>query len=420
MESSAVARDTPAVMTIDQSPSFAPSPTTGHSLARLVEATAGRGGSRRAAGAPEATYRQFVEALGVALYITDAAGRITYFNEAAVDLWGRRPQIGEEWCGSWHLFWPDGRPMAHDECPMAIALKENRPVRGTEAVAERPDGSRVHFQPYPTPLRDAAGRLVGGVNVLVDVTDRRRAEADLRTAEMDLAASNAAKDEFLGMVSHELRTPVTTIFGNAQVLLGRSQRLPDTERGMVSDIAEDADRLSDIVENLLLLSRLQSGARMELEPVLLDRAVECHVAAFARRHPDRELAVTASSTRHLVVDADATYLALLLQNLMTNAIKYSDAPAPIDVVIRADTVEAQVLVLDRGLGIDGIATDTLFAPFYRSKEAQSTAPGLGLGLPVCQRIVVAMGGRVWAHPREGGGSEFGFAIPLSDGSDLTD
>lgn len=407
-------------MTLDQSPSFAPSPTTGHSLARLVEAMAGRSGSRRAPGAPEATYRQFVEALGVALYTTDAAGRITYFNEAAVALWGRRPQIGEEWCGSWRLFWPDGRPMAHGDCPMAIALKENRPVRGTEAMAERPDGSRVRFQPYPTPLLDADGRLVGGVNVLVDVTDQRRAEADLRAAELDLAASNAAKDDFLGMVSHELRTPITTIFGNAQVLLARSQRLPDTEREMVSDIAEDADRLSDIVENLLLLSRLQSGARVDLEPVLLDRAVECHVAAFARRHPDRELTVTASSMLNLVVDADTTYLTLLLQNLLTNAIKYSAAAAPIDVDIQANAVEAQVRVLDRGLGIDGIAQDALFAPFYRSAEARNTAPGLGLGLAVCQRIVVAMDGRIWAHPREGGGSEFGFRIPLSDGSDLTD
>ena len=372
---------------------------------------AAQGASRRTVGTPEAPYRQFVEALGVALYTTDAAGRITYFNEAAVELWGRRPQIGEEWCGSWRLFWPDGRPMAHGECPMAIALIENRPVRGAEAVAERPDGSRVHFQPYPTPLRDADGRLVGGVNVLVDVTDRRRAEADLRTAELDLAASNAVKDDFLGLVSHELRTPLTTIYGNAQVLLSRAPQLPPTERGMVSDIAEDADRLSDIVENLLLLSRLQSGARIDLEPL---------VTAFTRRHPGRAVTFSASSAPQPVVDADSTYLTLLMENLLTNANKYSDVAAPVDVVVQADTVEAKVLVLDRGLGIDGIEPDSLFAPFFRSAEARTTAPGLGLGLPVCRRIVEAMGGRVWAHPREGGGSEFGFAIPLSDGSDLTD
>ena len=77
------------------------------------------------------SYRQFLEALGVAVYTTDAAGRITFFNEAAADLWGRRPEIGEEWCGSWKLYWPDGRPMAHEDCPMAIALKEGAPSVAT-------------------------------------------------------------------------------------------------------------------------------------------------------------------------------------------------------------------------------------------------------------------------------------------------
>ena len=74
--------------------------------------------------------RSFLNALGVAVYTTDADGRITFFNEAAARLWGRRPELGEEWCGSLRLFWPDGRPMRHDECPMAIALREDRAVRG--------------------------------------------------------------------------------------------------------------------------------------------------------------------------------------------------------------------------------------------------------------------------------------------------
>lgn len=121
--------------------------------------------------------RELLEALPAAVYTIDAAGRITFFNQTAADLWGCRPQLGKsEWCGSWRLYWPDDRPMRHDECPMAVALKEGRPIRGAEAVAERPDGTRVPFLAYPTPLWDRSGALTGAVNTLIDITELKRSE----------------------------------------------------------------------------------------------------------------------------------------------------------------------------------------------------------------------------------------------------
>ena len=118
-----------------------------------------------------------LDALPAAIYTTDAAGRITSFNQAAVEFSGRTPEIGsDQWCVTWRLYWPDGRPMGHGECPMAIALKEDRPIRGGEAIAERPDGTRVPFMAYPTPLHDASGRLVGAVNMLVDLTAAKEVE----------------------------------------------------------------------------------------------------------------------------------------------------------------------------------------------------------------------------------------------------
>lgn len=121
--------------------------------------------------------RDLLEGLPAAVYTTDATGRITFFNKAAVEMAGRTPQPGDKWCVTWRLFNPDGTPLPHDECPMAIALKENRPVRGAEAIAERPDGSRVPFIPYPTPVRDAQGKLIGAINMLVDITERKQAES---------------------------------------------------------------------------------------------------------------------------------------------------------------------------------------------------------------------------------------------------
>jgi PAS domain S-box-containing protein len=126
-------------------------------------------------------FRQLLEALPTAVYTTDAQGRLTFYNRAAVELSGHCPEVGTtHWCVSWRLYWPDGSPMSHDECPMAVALKEDRPVRGVEAIAERPDGTRVHFMPFPTPLHDASGALIGAVNMLVDITQRKQAEAEQR------------------------------------------------------------------------------------------------------------------------------------------------------------------------------------------------------------------------------------------------
>jgi PAS domain S-box-containing protein len=124
---------------------------------------------------------ELLASLPVAIYTTDAAGRVTFFNEAAADLAGKQPVLGvDRWCVAWPLYWPDGSPMAHDESPMAIALREGRPVRGREAVVERPDGERVAVLPHPTPVFDAAGRLAGAVNMLVDITDRKQGEHALR------------------------------------------------------------------------------------------------------------------------------------------------------------------------------------------------------------------------------------------------
>lgn len=125
--------------------------------------------------------RNLLEALPAAVYTTDAEGRITFYNRAAVELSGRTPQLGDLWCVTWKLFNTDGTYLPHDQCPMAVALKENRPIRGVEAIAERPDGTRVPFAPYPTPLHDADGNLIGAINMLMDISERKQAQERQKT-----------------------------------------------------------------------------------------------------------------------------------------------------------------------------------------------------------------------------------------------
>ena len=125
--------------------------------------------------------RDLLDALPAAVYTTDANGRIDFFNRACIDMAGRIPRIGDEWCVTWRLRTADGAPLPHNQCPMAMTLKEDRPVRGVEAIAERPDGTLVPFMPYPTPLHDRDGKLIGAINMLVDISERKQAERGKKT-----------------------------------------------------------------------------------------------------------------------------------------------------------------------------------------------------------------------------------------------
>lgn len=126
----------------------------------------------------EAELHKVLATLSAPIYTTDGDGWITFYNRACVDFAGRTPTLGEDrWCVTWKLFWEDGTFLPHEDCPMAVAIKERRTVRGAVALAERPDGTRVMFTPYPTPLIDEHGEVSGAVNILIDVTDRRQAGA---------------------------------------------------------------------------------------------------------------------------------------------------------------------------------------------------------------------------------------------------
>jgi PAS domain S-box-containing protein len=237
----------------------------------------------------ELWYRDLLNALPAAIYTTDAEGRITFYNEAAVAFAGRRPELGELWCVTWRLFNLDGTPLPHDECPMAVALKEGRAVRGAEAIAERPDGSRVVFTPYPTPLRGPDGALIGAVNMLVDITERKLAEErqQLLTHEVNHRANN-----LLSVVQSIVRlTRSDDVDGLREAIDGRIQAL--------------ARAHSLLAKTRWLGADLQRLVCDELAPYMGEDARAWVSGAVLPLRP-----------------AAAQSLALIIHELVTNAVKY--------------------------------------------------------------------------------------------------
>jgi signal transduction histidine kinase len=231
--------------------------------------------------------------------------------------------------------------------------------------------------------------------------------------ELELRRANDAKDEFLGMMSHELRTPLTIINGGARVLRARSAELDAESRdSILNDIESESDRLFRMVENLLSLAHLQFAEGFEVEPVQVARLTEKVVAAFRARRPERTVSLEVEAGAETFA-AQPVYLEQVVRNLLSNADKYSPKGAAIEISLRrAGEGVGELVVRDRGVGIDPEEAELIFERFYRSERTSRLVGGSGVGLALCKRLIEAMSGQIWARPREGGGLEVGFSLPL--------
>lgn len=200
----------------------------------------------------ELRVQELLNALPAAIYMTDQRGRITFYNEAATKLWGTRPTLGaSEWCGSWRMFWPDGSPLPHDECPMAIALKEQRSINGMEAVAERPDGTRVPFLAFPSPLRNSSGVLVGAINMLVDISERKHGE------EIGQRLASIVESSDDAIISKDLNGIITSWNKAAEKLFGYAAE-EIIGKPVLTLIPPEREN-----EEVLILDRIRRGDRVE-------------------------------------------------------------------------------------------------------------------------------------------------------------
>ena len=341
-----------------------------------------------------AQLRAVIESIGDAVVVCDALGVVLLSNPAAQALLGERLDDGLR--GILGAFeWPAEEGTEHE----AEHLPSGEGIELRLAAGDDVPDRWMELSAFPVMTDDVNVSAGGGTVLLLrDVTVARNARN--------------VREAFLGVLSHELRTPVTTIYGGAEVLSRNSGTLSDEQRRDVyEDIRAEADRLYRLVENLLVLSRVErQGLTVETEPVLLQRLAPRVANAESSRWPAAQWVIQMEQGLPPVA-AEETYIEQILRNLLGNAAKYGgDGPVTVAGVDKGDVVE--ITVSDNGPGFPEGEAEKLFELFFRSPSAVRRASGAGIGLFVSRQLVTAMGGRMRARNRPSRGAEFVFEIPV--------
>ncbi|HWQ13308.1 MAG TPA: ATP-binding protein [Roseiflexaceae bacterium] len=334
--------------------------------------------------------------------IIDGRWRITTFNAAMERLtgWPREEAIGRPCAEVLAIRSSQGVNICLVDCPLQRQPPESNPV--VEGWITSRDGRRFYVQSRYTVQRGPNGEFLGALANVRDVTEQK-IEAEMQNT-------------FISVISHELKTPVSIIKGYAETLGREDARWDEaTLREGLRVIVEEADRLARQIGDLLEISRLQAdGMRLELSEWPLKPLAEQVVERFAAQAGEQftfELRIPADLP---AVYADRERTRAVLENLVSNAVKYSPEGGLIRVAARADARTAIVSVSDQGIGIAPEDQARLFQRFYRvdnrlSRETQ----GAGLGLFLSRAIVEAQGGRIWVESQPGRGARFSFTLPLA-------
>jgi PAS domain S-box-containing protein len=306
---------------------------------------------------------------------------------------------------------------------ISVALEEEERFNHEFRVVW-PDGSVHWTHGSGRVFRDDAGRPIRMLGTGQDITERRRLEAERDELIAEERRAAAYREAFIDVISHELRTPITTILGLTQILArpGRSDD-ESTRSTLLEDIRAEAERLHRLVEDLLVLSRVERGRlTAELDPLQPTRLLERIVAHEAVELPSLDIELRLEPGLP-IVGGEETYVEQIVRNLLGNAAKYTAPGTKVVIDARRDGPDAVAIrVLDHGPGIAEASLPRIFELFYRDPDSARSVAGSGIGLFVCSNLVEAMGGRIWAARRPEGGSEFGFTLQVlePDASDHRD
>lgn len=353
----------------------------------------------------EERFRALIEGVGdYAIFILDPQGKIASWNAGAerIKQYKASEIIGQHFS----RFYPPEIPRTQMDQNLKTAETQGR--WEDEGWRVRKDGTRFWAGVVITALRDSEGKLVGFSKITRDLTERRRAEEALRRHAEDLARSNADLQQFAYVASHDLQEPLRMVISYLQIIADRYGPLLDADGHEFLNFAVDGGyRMRQLITDLLEYSRVgtrhSNTAPADCNAILDDVRANLDLAI-------REASAEVTSSHLPTVTADPALLLQLLQNLVSNAIKFrGKQPAKIHVAAKREERAWIFSVADNGIGIDPKHRQAIFEIFRRLHDRMEY-PGTGIGLAVCKKIVERLGGRIWVESEPGQGATFFFTI----------
>jgi two-component system sensor histidine kinase/response regulator len=367
--------------------------------------------------------RLILESAAEGIFGVDPEGRITFVNSAVTEMLYFSPEelIGRGSHAIIHHHRPDGSPYPMEECPMYAAYMQGTSSRIDDEFLWRKDGTGLPVEYGAMPIfKD--GVILGAVISFTDITERKRAEAELLKAMEVAESATRAKSDFLANMSHEIRTPMNAIIGLSHLALKTD--LTPKQQDYVSKVHNAGTSLLGVINDILDFSKIEAG-KLDIETIdfSLDEVIASVTTVTGQKAHDKglEFLVDVADDIPPALRGDPLRMSQIITNLVNNAVKFTERG---EIRVKAELLERtgekvklQFRVQDTGQGMTKEQAARLFQPFMQADSSTTRKHGgTGLGLTICKRLVELMGGQVWLESEPGVGSSFLFTVWMGVGS----
>jgi len=365
-------------------------------------------------------FSHLLENLQIGVFMVEApSGKPLLANEKALTLLGRGilPDANKYNLAEVYKAFKAGsrQPYPPEEMPILLGIN-GKSAHVDDMIVVRPDGTEIPIEIYGTPVKDINGNVWASLVSFMDITERKKAEAEIKSKNDELLKTNFEKDKFFSIIAHDLRSPFNSFLGLTMMM---EEELPTLSRDEIQSFAasmrKSANMLFHLLENLLEWSRMQRGLNsFKPDVFILSEAVADSIILVQDAADKKKIEIRQHIPVNMVVEADRTMFESLMRNLIFNAVKFT--PVRGEITIAAKKIPGgfvEISVSDTGIGMEKSMIDKIFRLDEQThRKGTEGEPSTGLGLILCKEFAEKHGGRIWAESEENNGSTFYFTIPF--------